>query len=112
VIQLGFELVAVRQHLRLDSIGFHLLKWNGDPHNSRSIATSVSFAPFADGEYTEPRPLFEISSEGAQRLIDALWQCGLRPTQGKQSEGVTAAQARHLEDMRALTFAKLGIERP
>ncbi len=53
-----------------------------------------------------------ISRQAAQRLIDSLWTCGLRPTQGRQSEGVTLAQARHLDDMRSIAFAKLKIERP
>ena len=48
----------------------------------------------------------------AQRLMDELWTAGLRPTQGKQSEGVTAAQGRHLEDMRAIAFAKLEVAKP
>ncbi|HEX7874161.1 MAG TPA: hypothetical protein VF475_14705 [Sphingobium sp.] len=32
--------------------------------------------------------------------------------QGKQSEGVTAAQAAHLADMRAISFSKLNIDKP
>lgn len=45
-----------------------------------------------------------IEPEAAQRLMDSLWDCGLRPSQGKGSAGAMAATERHLEDMRRLVF--------
>ena len=44
--------------------------------------------------------------------MDSLWACGLRPTQGKQSEGQVAAVERHLADMRAIAFTKLEVPQP
>ena len=76
------------------------------------LAANLVFEPYEENSYREPIPLFELPRDRAQKLIDALWQCGLRPTMGKQSEGVTAAQARHLEDMRALAFTTLNVKRP
>jgi hypothetical protein len=64
------------------------------------------------GGLSVDEPLLILATEDAQRLIDELWQAGLRPTQGKQSEGVMSAQASHLEDMRALAFAKLNVTKP
>ncbi len=40
----------------------------------------------------------------AQRLIDELWNAGLRPAGGIGSVGQLAATERHLADMRALVF--------
>lgn len=57
-------------------------------------------------------PLLSLSSEDAQRLMDELWQAGLRPTQSKQSHGAFDAQGQHLADMRAIAFAKLKVNRP
>jgi len=57
-------------------------------------------------------PVARITLEAAQMLMDSLWNAGLRPIAGKQSEGVTAAQAAHLTDMRAIAFAKLNIPTP
>lgn len=54
----------------------------------------------------------ELDHDEAQELMDTLWACGLRPTQGKQSEGQVAAIERHLADMRAIAFAKLEIKQP
>lgn len=77
----------------------------------------LQFAQLAWGEENPPDhlthpPTVEMRPEDAQRLMDDLWHAGLRPTQGKQSEGVTAAQQAHLNDMRAIVFAKLEIEKP
>jgi len=74
------------------------------------IATGLTLEKREEGALMEP--FARIDRRAAQTLIDSLWDAGLRPTQGKQSEGVTAAQLRHLEDMRAISFAKLNMEKP
>lgn len=48
------------------------------------------------------QPAFTLRMEEAQRLMDQLWDCGLRPTEGTGSAGAMAATQRHLEDMRKL----------
>ena len=37
-------------------------------------------------------------------LMDDLWQCGLRPSEGTGSAGALAATQKHLDDMRKLVF--------
>jgi hypothetical protein len=49
-------------------------------------------------------PFLSIQSGEAQRLMDELWHCGIRPTEGHGSVGQLAATERHLEDMRTLVF--------
>lgn len=49
-------------------------------------------------------PTFRISDLTAQKLMDMLWDCGLRPTEGTGSAGAMAATQKHLEDMRTLVF--------
>lgn len=36
--------------------------------------------------------------------MDALWHCGLRPSEGTGSAGSLAATEKHLKDMRAIAF--------
>jgi hypothetical protein len=57
-------------------------------------------------------PTVVLSRDAAQELIDELWRCGLRPSEGSGSAGALAATERHLADMRALSFGKLGIKAP
>lgn len=52
--------------------------------------------------YAEPALRFDRDS--AQELVDSLWQCGIRPTEGSGSAGSLMATERHLEDMRSLVF--------
>lgn len=49
-------------------------------------------------------PSFKMSYEEAQRFMDDLWECGLRPSEGTGSAGALAATQKHLEDMRKLVF--------
>jgi hypothetical protein len=55
---------------------------------------------------------FAVNKEHAQQLMDDLWRCGLRPTEGHGSVGQLGAVKDHLRDMQALAFGKLKIERP
>jgi hypothetical protein len=53
-------------------------------------------------------PTLRIRNDEAQELMDALWDAGLRPTEGTGSAGSLAATERHLADMRAIV-AKRGV---
>jgi len=44
-------------------------------------------------------PFCSIESDQAQSLMDQLWQCGFRPTEGTGSAGAMAATERHLKDL-------------
>ncbi len=47
-------------------------------------------------------PYLQIPKANAQVLMDDLWNCGLRPSEGSGSAGQLAATQRHLEDCRKL----------
>lgn len=51
-----------------------------------------------------------INGAAAQQLMDDLWRGGIRPSEGSGSAGQLAATERHLADMKAIAFAKLGIK--
>jgi hypothetical protein len=70
----------------------------------RAIATKITMEVQEDGYLVEPS--FRLSHEDAQALMDELWNCGLRPTEGTGSAGALAATQKHLEDMRRLVFEK------
>lgn len=50
----------------------------------------------------EIEPTISIPRDSAQTLLDDLWNCGLRPTDGVDSPGELRATKYHLEDMRKL----------
>ena len=47
-----------------------------------------------------PEPVIEIGDTQAQMLMDSLWNCGIRPTDGAGTAGSMAAVQEHLKDMR------------
>jgi len=56
-------------------------------------------------------PCFTLEKGEAQHLMDRLWDAGLRPSEGSGSAGALLATQKHLDDMRALVFEQLGIEK-
>lgn len=50
------------------------------------------------------QPTMSFDAIAAQDLMDQLWQCGIRPSEGSGSAGQLAAVQKHLEDMRTLVF--------
>lgn len=72
-----------------------------DRREPRYMALAVgedSFVAVEEGMIT-PRP-FTVSLERAQELMDALWICGLRPSEGSGSAGAMAAARENLKDLR------------
>jgi len=55
-------------------------------------------------------PFMRLPIQTAQNLIDELWQCGLRPTEGTGSAGSLKATQNHLSDLRKIVFKKLDIQ--
>jgi hypothetical protein len=59
----------------------------------------------SEQEHVEPS--FRLDGAGAQRLMDGLWDAGVRPTAGAGSAGQMAAVEAHLEDMRLIASGAL-----
>lgn len=66
------------------------------------VAEPVTWRVLPKGEFTEPT--MNLSANEAQQLMDELWTCGLRPSEGTGSAGSLAATERHLKDMQRLAF--------
>lgn len=73
-----------------------------------SVAAPVTMVRREPGMLAEPMLRLEI--QAAQQLMDELWQCGLRPTEGTGSAGSLKATEKHLTDMQRIAFMLL--ERP
>lgn len=87
-----------------DGIALYARQPNGDRF---AAAKPIEFEVRQQGELVEP--FVRISVQTAQQLMDELWQCGLRPTEGTGSAGSLRATERHLDDMRKIVGAKLNV---
>jgi hypothetical protein len=55
-------------------------------------------------DFQVENPSFNLDCTEAQVLMDTLYDCGIRPSEGNGSAGAMRATERHLEDMRKLVF--------
>lgn len=73
----------------------------------KAIAVDITMRELEPGEWVK-RPTLAIDRTAAQELMDDLWRCGIRPTEGAGSAGAMAAVQSHLEDMRTIVFRHPG----
>jgi len=86
-----------------DAIEIAVLQLGGRPGLAPSIG-AITMTPLVDGQISEPT--MRLTNEAAQLLMDELWRCGLRPSEGSGSAGSLAATERHLADMRRIAFER------
>lgn len=72
-----------------------------------SVAEPISFKHLEQGAIAPS--CMALKQTDAQRLMDELWNVGLRPSEGSGSAGQLAAVQNHLEDMRTIAMSQLGI---
>ena len=72
------------------------------------IGIDIILAHHEPGAICEPT--LKLKKKEAQALMDNLWQCGLRPSEGTGSAGSLRATEKHLEDMRVIVSNKLDVE--
>jgi hypothetical protein len=75
--------------------------------HSAACATSVEFHTINDGEMIPAA--MKLNPDEAQQLCDALWEAGIRPTNGEGSTGQLAATREHLADMKTIAFHALKV---
>lgn len=60
---------------------------------------------------TTLQPFLEIEMHEAQGLMDSLWDCGLRPSEGAGSAGAFKALQNHLTDLKEILFHVMKISK-
>ena len=74
----------------------------------RNAQGPIAFSEMTPGMYHEP--LLRMEPGDVQKLIDALWSAGIRPSNGEGSVGQIGAMQKHLDDMRAIAAKSLGVQ--
>lgn len=95
-VKKGAEILA-RRAVRANAIELVLFHHNGKGETS---VGSVHLRTVQEGECVDPTAV--ISIQEAQALLDELWNCGIRPSDGNGNVGQLGATERHLSDMRKL----------
>jgi hypothetical protein len=80
-----------------------------DGKHSPCYVDLPTLRPLIEGQ--EIPPALNLSESEAQQLCDALWEAGIRPTNGAGSTGQLAATQDHLADMKKIVFHTLKLEK-
>jgi hypothetical protein len=94
------EIRAVRHHARFPGVSIFVDEVRGDKFFCALPLKMTERKPY-ESDYG-PGPTVQLDKHAAQKLMDDLWDCGLRPSEGSGSAGQLAAVQNHLEDMRKL----------
>lgn len=91
--------IFVRHRFQRPAIDFAIKENRGQDN---VFACGLTFAQYPKNE--NPPVAMSLSDTEAQKLVDRLWDCGFRPSEGPSSADVLVAVGRHLEDMLRLVF--------
>ena len=82
-----------------------------DPLMSGTIAKAMPliFQEIKEGELFEPA--FRLKINAAQELMNDLWNAGIRPRNMEITKETIKAIDNHLQDMRAIVFDRLKLEK-
>ncbi len=85
-----------------DAIDLAVIQRN-EHSGQRHVADPLTFRAVPDHGFIA-EPTFRMDRTQAQQLMDELWNCGLRPSEGSGSAGSLAATERHLKDMQTIAM--------
>lgn len=105
-IDKAIKMRARRADLSAGSDKIELYAFQKDSH---TYSTARKLELIQTERHVKLEPFIEIELHEAQILMDDLWEAGVRPTEGSGSAGAMKAVQNHLEDMRKITFKKIGI---
>ena len=103
------EIRAFRQEFRSKGIAVFIDDVPASPDQKYLSAKPLEFRERELFETNDGPPTVTLKGNAAQILMDDLWDCGLRPSEGTGSAGQLAAVQNHLADFKAILFHKLRI---
>jgi len=80
----------------------YLNRYQGGPGNHLRFRGVVAWEPAEECEETPPAMV--IGPKEAQRVVDLLWESGIRPRAAAGSAGQLDAVGHHLRDLQKLVF--------
>lgn len=101
--------IRVSRERSFDGISFYIFQQG----ENKTYQGEITFKEVKDGQRIEEafytsRHESQVNNV-AQVLMDDLWECGIRPSEGHGSAGQLKAVENHLKDMRKITFKQLDI---
>lgn len=102
---------AVRESFEYDPDGIRLYAIQKSERGRQSYRAQAKMLEWQESKVGDAiQPFLRIEKSQAQKFMDDLWDCGLRPSEGSGSAGAMKKTEEHLQDMRMIAFHKLGIK--
>lgn len=89
-------------------IDMHMRVFQDGKMSVAEAVTMRTLGPEENGIYLQP--LLQIHQDAAQGLMDELWKCGIRPSEGTGSAGQLKATQNHLADMQEIVGHLLDLQ--
>lgn len=92
--------IAAQRSLYTDTVDLYISERT--PDGKRAMMTKCEFEVVEVGQpvaYDDFRPLM-LTPDAAQHLIDQLWNCGVRPTEGAGSAGAMLQAQDHINTLK------------
>ena len=92
--------------------GTDILFYETDSVNRRKVVNvgTLTMAPYKQKFRVPEESHIPMNDQLTQKLMDELWNCGFRPSEGTGSAGSLKKTEDHLKDMRKIVSKKLGVE--
>lgn len=92
--------VRIVNSILRNSFGFYLLKESKDGSLDMMKSFEIENIPYEDRvKLRNDEPVFNLSEETCQEIVDELWNLGFRARQGHGSVGQLGAVEKHLESV-------------
>lgn len=81
-------------------------------HGKYAVAMPLTMkTPTEEDQGAYLHPTMSLTKESAVRLMDAMWEVGIRPSNGEGNAGELAATKHHLDDMRKIVFDMMELKK-
>lgn len=101
-----FTRVGAARNAMVDGVEFYIIRRS--PHEEERQIGTVVMEPLPESEESVWHPpAFWVTMHNAKKLMDDLWNAGVRPTEMSETEGALTATKEHLQDMRDIAFRSI-----
>jgi len=107
----SIRLRAKKNFILFDSVEIYIFSTNFEK-GQKTVCEDIVMKKITEEDMgIEIEPSLKLSPDNAQILMDDLWDCGIRPTEGAGTAGAMKKIEDHLKDLRIILFHKLGINK-
>ena len=91
--------LELRIHFDPTHAAYSVYVFGRDQHEVTHVGAPISMVP-VESRYAIPNPTMKLDEDEIQRVMDDLWNAGIRPSHAGSASDVIEAKDAHIADMR------------